>query len=86
MKHLVPWFKVAKREGRIAIEGKADHLFGHKLDADASGKPHGVYAEWHWDGGRLVAANDTFGFGALFYYDGGDELMISTASRRCILT
>ncbi|HEX8013243.1 MAG TPA: asparagine synthase-related protein, partial [Casimicrobiaceae bacterium] len=42
-------------------------------------KPDGVFAEWHWDGQRLVLENDRFGMFPLFYFATDDEFCVSTS-------
>lgn len=69
-----PFFLVRMQGGRAATQGQADAEFGHRLPSAGHGVDDGVFAGWHWDGTRLVAGNDRYGFQPLFWTrfpDGG---------------
>jgi hypothetical protein len=49
------------------------HRAGHVLPRPG-GPPDGVFADWQWDGERLVARTDRYGFHPLFYFVREGEL------------
>ena len=67
---------------QIGTEIKTDGLLvchnGHKV-ASSNGNIDGVFADWAWDGSRLVVHNDQYGFYPLYYYTISGEFGISTS-------
>lgn len=53
--------------GNAVLTGIPRARFGHRLPRVASTTGDGVFAEWHWDGKRLVVENDRYGFYPLFW-------------------
>jgi hypothetical protein len=51
---------------------------GHKV-ASSNGNTDGVFADWTWDGTRLVVRNDRYGFYPLYYFAQAGEIAISTS-------
>ena len=48
------------------------------------GLRQGVFAEWEWDGVRLVVRNDRYGYFPLFYHVTDDVVMVSDSIARLI--
>lgn len=73
------YFLARKHGGRIETRGQASAEFGHRLASRAHPVDDGVFAGWHWDGARLVANNDRYGFYPLFWsrLRDGDGMCIS---------
>ena len=72
-----PYFHVRQFGDGIFASGLPACLLGHKILRSPSAKPDGVFAEWRWDGERLVVENDRFGIFPLFYFATNDELCVS---------
>ena len=79
-----PYFHARKRGGQTEVHGSRKFCLGHKLAANGDGKPDGVYAEWHWDGDRLVVRNDWTGFYPLFYSCRDGEIALSPSPAKLI--
>jgi len=47
--------------------GQTSAMFGHQLPSGAQMQPEGIFGQWQWDGTRLSAANDRYGFFPLFW-------------------
>ncbi len=74
-----PFFHVKKIGERYETSGDASRFFGHRLPSTVYERPDGIYAEWHWDGQRLIVSNDRYGFYPLFYFAVQDEIAVSTS-------
>lgn len=59
------------------MEGATSALLGHKLARPSKAVADGVYAEWSWDGSRLVVCNDRYGFHPLYYFARPGEVCLS---------
>lgn len=64
----IPWFAITKSDRTAEFAGFPLAGFGHRLPPGAQGRPDGVFAQWHWDGGRLSVTNDRYGFFPLFWF------------------
>lgn len=62
-----PYFLIRKQGERFATRGKPSAEFGHRIESASHDVDDGVFAYWHWDGARLVAGNDRYGFFPLFW-------------------
>ena len=72
-----PYFHVRKLGETIVPNGLTKCLLGHKISRGPNAKPDGVFAEWHWDGKRLLVENDRFGMFPLFYFATEHEFCVS---------
>jgi len=72
-----PYFHARRNRDAYEISGESFCLLGHKLNPSKQGKPDGIYAEWSWDGSRLIICNDRFGFYPIYYYAREDEIAVS---------
>ncbi|HEY9110703.1 MAG TPA: hypothetical protein VIM92_02895, partial [Rhodanobacteraceae bacterium] len=68
------WITARAAAGEATIDGARHAAFGHYLGARNGAEADGIFAEWHWDGRRLVVRNDRYGLQPLFHAclpDGG---------------
>jgi hypothetical protein len=68
------WITGRAAAGEATIDGARHAAFGHHLGARNGAEADGIFAEWHWDGRRLVVRNDRYGLQPLFHAclpDGG---------------
>jgi len=72
-----PYFHVKKLGETTVSNGLTKHRLGHKIFRGPDAKPDGVFAEWHWDGERLLVENDRFGMFPLFYFASEHEFCVS---------
>ena len=56
---------------------------GHRLPRP-DGISDGVYAEWEWDGDRLLVRNDRYGFYPLYYFHGPGGIGVSPSLVRLL--
>src|SRR3546814_2594671 len=66
-----------------AVHGRQDLLLGRKRSRD--GGADGIFAEWHWNGETLAAANDRFGFFPLYYFASNSEIAVSPSVEKLIV-
>jgi len=74
-----PFFHVKKVGNRIVACGLSTFMVGHKIPRGPDRTPDGVFAEWWWDGQRLVIQNDRFGMQPLYYFASDSEFCVSTS-------
>lgn len=69
---------ILRREGggELSVTGPAEARFGSRCD-DGRMCPTDPFCEWTWDGSRLVALTDRYGFAPLFYHAWNDGIMVS---------
>lgn len=79
----MPYFRAKKDRERVHTNGDARCFLGHKIDR-TDGKHDGIFAEWVWDGNRLNACNDRYGFHPLFYSVQHDAICISPSIFRLL--
>lgn len=72
-----PWFEVRHRGGTTHTRGTPHCHLGHRLDHGGRHGPDGVFAQWDWDGHRLVVRNDRYGIHPLFYACHGGMIRVS---------
>lgn len=65
------YIRISQFEGRVAVQGETSGRFG------SAERKIGPWARWHWDGGRLLAEVDRYGFYPLFYAQLPDGLALS---------
>lgn len=79
------YFRARGIGAQVEISGTPAVLLGHQLGSHAqSGIPDGIFAQWLWDGARLVVRNDRYGFYPLFYYCKSSEICISPSIPRLV--
>lgn len=61
------YFVATTTNGRLETLGRPNVEFGHRISSVNHAVDDGVYAFWRWDGQRLVAGNDRYGFFPLFW-------------------
>jgi asparagine synthase (glutamine-hydrolysing) len=69
------FFHLRKVHGRWEANGTPACLLAQHTHATS--QREGAFAEWSWDGQRLVVGNDRYGFYPLFYFSRPDEFCIS---------
>lgn len=74
-----PLVRVVNRDGRFEITGSPSVSLGHKLQISPNGTPDGIFAEWSWDGSRLLVRSDRYGFYPLYYFVRKGEVCVSTS-------
>jgi len=74
-----PLVRAVKRDGRFEITGSPSVSLGHKLQSSRNATPDGIFAEWLWDGSRLLVRNDRYGFYPLYYFVRKGEVCVSTS-------
>lgn len=62
------FFRVGLQAGSIETRGQASAAFGHRIPSGAPAADDGIFADWHWDGTRLVVNNDRYGMYPLFWF------------------
>jgi len=72
-----PFFSVRKVNGVYQTQGVAHCSLGHRICAHNSDKADGVFAEWNWDGDKLIVSNDRYGFFPLYYFLSDNGIAIS---------
>lgn len=74
--HEWPVLRVRHSDVGSVAKGPVHCVFGNGTLA-AQGLPSDPYAEWQWDGTRLVARTDRYGFFPLFYATTATEIVLS---------
>lgn len=62
-----PYFLIRKRKGCFETRGQPTAKFGCPLGFTSNTLADGIFARWCWDGTRLIANNDRYGFYPLFW-------------------
>lgn len=71
------FFYLKSENGQPQVHGAPHCSLGHKIDRGSGKKMDGIYAQWDWDGRRLVVTNDRYGFYPLYYYWHSGEICVS---------
>ena len=79
MEHIKFWFRARKTPAGIKTEGTHQYSCGHKIDSGAGRPSDGIFAEWEWDGRKLVARNDRYGMFPLFYCAEDNQITVATS-------
>ena len=80
-----PFIHIKKRNGHYVAEGESSCFLGHTIPSAGHRRPDGIYAEWVWDGERLIVRNDRYGFYPLYYFVGKDEIAVSTSLTKLLM-
>jgi asparagine synthase (glutamine-hydrolysing) len=78
------YFQARCAEGQVQTKGLLSCSLGHRIELGGERKADGIFAHWNWDGSRLTAGNDRYGFFPLFYYCRDGEFAISSSIPRLI--
>lgn len=70
-----PWLRLRWQDGRAVPAGQA--RWQSDPDGFEAARAGRLWARWHWDGARLVAEVDPFGFFNLYLYEKGNEVALS---------
>src|SRR6185436_3665545 len=79
-----PFIHIRKKRDHYEVEGQASGFVGHTIPSAGDRKADGIYAEWIWDGDRLIVRNDRYGFYPMYYFVGKDEVAVSTSLSKLI--
>lgn len=72
-----PYFFVRKHREEIETRGQPIAEFGHRINSTTHPVTDGIFANWHWDGMRLVVENDRYGLYPLFWFSTSEGVCIS---------
>ena len=61
------YFRAGWTNRMAEASGQFDAEFGHYLAPRAHERRDGIFAQWHWDGARLIVDNDRYGFFPMFW-------------------
>ena len=78
-----PVFLATMSGGQVTFSGDLGCSLGHKLARTEGAQ--GVFAEWSWNGQRLTAVNDRYGFHPLFVYHKGNHIGVSPSIATLVL-
>lgn len=70
---------VTLHNGKPEFTGQATASLGTRVPGRSSRAGQGIFGRWHWDGTRLAAEVDPYGFFSLFYCVEGDRIRISAS-------
>lgn len=80
-----PFFRAAAVADRVEVGGDPQWSGGQPIaPSRPGGAEDGVFARWSWDGRRLVAVNDRYGFYPLFYWADRGSIVISPSIVRLL--
>lgn len=71
------FFHAAVHGGGVAVRGARCALLGHSSSAARGEAPDGAFAGWEWEGERLRAFNDRYGFQSLYYAADANSVAVS---------
>ncbi len=72
-----PFIFVAHQDGETRVSGSSNGFAGHRMWLADDQQPHGLFANWCWDGRCLTAEVDPLGYFSLFVYVGDGQIGIS---------
>lgn len=78
------YVQVNKTQDGVRTKGKLSCRFGNNSTDEKNVDSFGVFAEWVWDGDRLIVRNDYSGYYPLFYYAGSSSIMVSNSLLKLI--
>ncbi|MEU3183987.1 asparagine synthetase B family protein [Streptomyces sp. NPDC006923] len=73
-----PYLRLEHGPDGTRAEGVPSARLGHRLRR-AGRADEGVFAEWRWDGERLLVRNDRYGMFPLYYWADGDRIALATS-------
>lgn len=79
-----PFIHIKKKGDHYEVDGESSCFLGHTIPSARHHKADGIYAEWIWDGDRLIVRNDRYGFYPLYYFVGKGEIAVSTSLTKLI--
>jgi asparagine synthase (glutamine-hydrolysing) len=77
VKFYPPFFAVKKVDCQYQTEGAAYCSLGHRIPTSNTDRPDGIFAEWIWDGHKLIVNNDRYGLFPLYYFLTNDGIVVS---------
>src|SRR4029453_615317 len=66
--------KITVAHDTVRSDGVPTHRLGHRVGAH-----DGIFAEWEWNGARLVARTDRYGFSPIYYYATDSTIAVSSS-------
>lgn len=63
----------------VRSDGCPTYRLGHRVGAH-----DGIFAEWEWDGARLVAQTDRYGFYPIYYWAADSTIVLSSSIARLL--
>lgn len=82
---LQPYIKVSRSGDAFALEGRACAMLGTPVEPDCpGGARQGIFAEWRWDGRRLVLRNDRYGYYPVYYHQTPSEVVVADTPTRVV--
>ena len=79
----LPFIYIQRNQDEYQVHGLAKCVLGHEIERQ-QGRPDGIYAAWDWDGRKLTARNDRYGFYPLFYFADARRICLSPVISRLI--
>lgn len=79
-----PFIHIRRKGDHYEVAGQSSCFLGHIIPSAEGHQADGIYAEWLWDGDRLIVRNDRYGFYPLYYFVGKDEIAVSTSLTKLI--
>jgi asparagine synthase (glutamine-hydrolysing) len=79
-----PYIHVRLSESELRIDGANECHIGRRVAANQSSVDQGIFANWNWNGERLLVQNDRFGFFPLFYAKTANAICISPSIQRIL--
>jgi asparagine synthase (glutamine-hydrolysing) len=80
-----PYLCIRKTPEGFESRGMPVARLGDRLHVPGRHNPDGIFAEWSWDGARLLARNDRYGFQPLYYFARDGEIGLSPSLPRLVL-
>jgi len=80
-----PFFCAALEGDRVVTRGAPSCRLGHRVSGRDGRPSDGIFAEWDWDGERLVVRNDRYGLHPLYYFQEGNAIGISPSLIRLLM-
>lgn len=80
-----PYFCAVSEGGRVVTRGMPSCRLGHRISGRDGLDSDGIFAEWNWDGERLVVRNDRYGFYPLYYFQKGNTIGVSASLIRLLM-
>lgn len=65
------------KDGSFITKGKTRYFAGHRLNQAGQDNHDGIFAEWNWNGRKLLVRNDRYGMQPMFYFHNNNSFCIS---------